>query len=113
MQMCDIPVRRLVVFVLLVLLPTGLCEQNQSRRAVAEHQLMHDRGRNIQSLKRLIWLSGAMEGLHTAQTRSLVAPVAREAPEDEDDPDVAALLRRLLRNFFQSPYGTRAVQREA
>ncbi|KAM9799797.1 parathyroid hormone 4 [Syngnathus typhle] len=113
MQMCDIPVRRLVVFVLLVLLPTGLCEQNQSRRAVAEHQLLHDRGRNIQSLKRLIWLSGAMEGLHTAQTRSLVAPVAREAPEDEDDPDVAALLRPLLRYFFQSPYGTRAVQREA
>uniref|UniRef100_A0A672ZYZ7 Parathyroid hormone 2 n=1 Tax=Sphaeramia orbicularis TaxID=375764 RepID=A0A672ZYZ7_9TELE len=36
-----------------------------SRRAVSEHQLMHDRGRSIQSLKRLIWLSGAIEGLHT------------------------------------------------
>uniref|UniRef100_A0A8C9ZYL0 Parathyroid hormone n=1 Tax=Sander lucioperca TaxID=283035 RepID=A0A8C9ZYL0_SANLU len=41
-----------------------------SRRAVTEHQLMHDRGQNIQSLKRLIWLSSAIEGLHTAQTRS-------------------------------------------
>ncbi|MEQ2172282.1 hypothetical protein GOODEAATRI_019518 [Goodea atripinnis] len=44
-----------------------------SRRAVTEHQLMHDRGRNIQSLKRLIWLSSAIEGLHTAQTRSAAA----------------------------------------
>lgn len=42
-----------------------------SRRAVTEHQLMHDRGRSIQSLKRLIWLSSAIEGLHTAQTRTL------------------------------------------
>uniref|UniRef100_A0A3Q2C9S4 Parathyroid hormone-related protein n=1 Tax=Cyprinodon variegatus TaxID=28743 RepID=A0A3Q2C9S4_CYPVA len=41
-----------------------------SRRAVTEHQLMHDRGRSIQSLKRLIWLSSAIEGLHTAQARS-------------------------------------------
>ncbi|KAL0154327.1 hypothetical protein M9458_050440 [Cirrhinus mrigala] len=32
---------------------------------------MHDRGRSIQSLKRLIWLSSAIEGLHTAQTRTL------------------------------------------
>uniref|UniRef100_A0A671NJK3 Parathyroid hormone-like hormone b n=1 Tax=Sinocyclocheilus anshuiensis TaxID=1608454 RepID=A0A671NJK3_9TELE len=44
-----------------------------SRRAVTEHQLMHDRGRSIQSLKRLIWLSSAIERLHTAQTRSLTA----------------------------------------
>ncbi|ROL45196.1 Parathyroid hormone-related protein [Anabarilius grahami] len=42
-----------------------------TRRAVTEHQLMHDRGRSIQSLKRLIWLSSAIEGLHTAQTRTL------------------------------------------
>uniref|UniRef100_A0A8C2HXE9 Uncharacterized protein n=1 Tax=Cyprinus carpio TaxID=7962 RepID=A0A8C2HXE9_CYPCA len=44
-----------------------------SRRAVTEHQLMHDRGRSIQSLKRLIWLSSAIEGLHTAQTHTLTA----------------------------------------
>ncbi|XP_067271282.1 parathyroid hormone 4 [Pseudorasbora parva] len=46
------------------------CQENE-RRAVTEHQLMHDRGRSIQSLKRLIWLSSAIEGLHTAQTRTL------------------------------------------
>ncbi|XP_029990810.1 parathyroid hormone 4 [Sphaeramia orbicularis] len=47
-------------------------QESESRRAVSEHQLMHDRGRSIQSLKRLIWLSGAIEGLHTAQTRAAV-----------------------------------------
>ncbi|KAJ8412209.1 hypothetical protein AAFF_G00144760 [Aldrovandia affinis] len=52
--------------------------QEQERRAVSEHQLMHERGRTIQSLKRLIWLSNAMEGLHTAQTR--------RAPQLDYDP---------------------------
>ncbi|KAJ8360698.1 hypothetical protein SKAU_G00172230 [Synaphobranchus kaupii] len=45
------------------------CQENE-RRAVTEHQLMHDRGRTVESLKRLIWLSNAMEGLHTAQRRT-------------------------------------------
>uniref|UniRef100_A0A8D3C8R5 Uncharacterized protein n=1 Tax=Scophthalmus maximus TaxID=52904 RepID=A0A8D3C8R5_SCOMX len=58
---------RWLAAMLLVALAAGQCQQNESRRAVSEHQLMHDRGRNIQSLKRLIWLSSAMEGLHTAQ----------------------------------------------
>ncbi|XP_043079675.1 parathyroid hormone 4 [Puntigrus tetrazona] len=53
------------------------CQENESRRAVTEHQLMHDRGRSIQSLKRLIWLSSAIEGLHTAQTRTLTADDSR------------------------------------
>ncbi|XP_072290194.1 parathyroid hormone 4 [Eucyclogobius newberryi] len=58
-----------------MLFTSGLC-QSDSRRAVSEHQLMHDRGRTVQSLKRLIWLSSAIEGLHTAQARGL-------APERE------------------------------
>ncbi|XP_076606822.1 parathyroid hormone 4 isoform X2 [Chaetodon auriga] len=69
MQMSHRPVLWLAVL-LFVIFTTGQCQQNDSRRAVTEHQLMHDRGRNIQSLKRLIWLSSAIEGLHTAQTRS-------------------------------------------
>ncbi|XP_051932337.1 parathyroid hormone 4 [Hippocampus zosterae] len=115
MQMCHTPMRQLAFFMLLVVFPAGLCEQNQSRRAVAEHQLMHDRGRNIQSLKRLIWLSGAMEGLHTAQTRSLApaAPVPRKASDAEVNPDVASLVHNFLSNFFNNPYGTRVAQREA
>uniref|UniRef100_A0AAY5KEW9 Uncharacterized protein n=1 Tax=Esox lucius TaxID=8010 RepID=A0AAY5KEW9_ESOLU len=62
------PVQSVAVMVLLVFI-VAHCQVNE-RRAVTEHQLMHDRGRSIQSLKRLIWLSTAMEGLHTAQTRS-------------------------------------------
>lgn len=38
---------------------------------------MHDRSRNIQSLKRLIWLSSAIEGLHTAETRSTALDPAK------------------------------------
>lgn len=86
------------------------CYPPSSRRAVTEHQLMHDRGRTIQSLKRLIWLSSAIEGLHTAQTRSsdfsptrfltlrlnpaLVPAAGRPQP---------AHVESLLRDFF-NPY---------
>ncbi|CAN9511987.1 unnamed protein product [Ophioblennius macclurei] len=70
MQMSHRPVQWLVVMLLDIYTGSGQCQQNESRRAVTEHQLMHDRGRNIQSLKRLIWLSSAIEGLHTAQARS-------------------------------------------
>uniref|UniRef100_A0A672GN24 Uncharacterized protein n=1 Tax=Salarias fasciatus TaxID=181472 RepID=A0A672GN24_SALFA len=66
MQMSHRPVRWLAVMLLVIFTVSCQCQQNQSRRAVTEHQLMHDRGRNIQSLKRLIWLSSAIEGLHTA-----------------------------------------------
>ncbi|KAF7643913.1 hypothetical protein LDENG_00231280 [Lucifuga dentata] len=38
---------------------------------------MHDRGRTMQSLKRFIWLSSAIEGLHTAQTRSADSSLAK------------------------------------
>ncbi|CAL8340838.1 unnamed protein product [Lota lota] len=65
--------RKPVLFLAVVvfaLVPAGRCQENDSRRSVTEHQLMHDRSRSIQSLRRLIWLSSAMEGLHTAQARS-------------------------------------------
>nr|XP_057911179.1 parathyroid hormone 4 [Doryrhamphus excisus] len=96
----------------LVVFPTGLCEQNQSRRSVTEHQLMHDRGRNIQTLKRLIWLSSAIEDLHTAQVRSadfrprktlnlaldpdLVIPAATKGPQADQ-------VQKLLRDFLTRP----------
>ncbi|XP_050951137.1 parathyroid hormone 4 isoform X1 [Labeo rohita] len=62
-----------VALMILMVVAAVQCQENESRRAVTEHQLMHDRGRSIQSLKRLIWLSSAIEGLHTAQTRTLTA----------------------------------------
>ncbi|XP_030634206.1 parathyroid hormone 4 [Chanos chanos] len=62
---------QLVAIMALAVFTVAYCQENE-RRAVTEHQLMHDRGRTIQSLKRLIWLSSAIEGLHTAQTRTAV-----------------------------------------
>lgn len=77
-----------------------------SRRAVTEHQLMHDRGRTIQSLKRLIWLSSAIEGLHTAQARS-AARVQDLGAKVLDPAGTAAAggvqpeqLQSILRDFF-------------
>uniref|UniRef100_A0A087YII7 Parathyroid hormone n=1 Tax=Poecilia formosa TaxID=48698 RepID=A0A087YII7_POEFO len=90
---------QLVAVMVLVIFTTGHCQQNDNRRAVTEHQLMHDRGRNIQSLKRLIWLSSAMEGLHTAQTRSAAAalnPVLIPAGENPRP----AQVQNMLRDFF-------------
>uniref|UniRef100_A0A146ZK40 Parathyroid hormone-related protein n=1 Tax=Fundulus heteroclitus TaxID=8078 RepID=A0A146ZK40_FUNHE len=108
MQLSHRPVQLFAVMVL-VIFPTGHCQQNESRRAVTEHQLMHDRGRSIQSLKRLIWLSSAIEGLHTAQTRSAVAaftpskllnsplnPVLNPAKESPQP----APVQNMLRDFF-------------
>ncbi|XP_016421669.1 uncharacterized protein LOC107750679 isoform X2 [Sinocyclocheilus rhinocerous] len=63
--------QRVALMILMVV--AAVQSQENERRAVTEHQLMHDRGRSIQSLKRLIWLSSAIERLHTAQTRTLTA----------------------------------------
>ncbi|XP_070708453.1 parathyroid hormone 4 [Pempheris klunzingeri] len=117
MQMSHKPVQWLTVM-LLVIFTMGRCQQNESRRAVTEHQLMHDRGRNIQSLKRLIWLSGAIEGLHTAQTRSAafnptkvlnlaLNPAVLPAT---GSPQVVRV-QSLLRDFF-NPYLTQLPDRE-
>ncbi|XP_042350074.1 parathyroid hormone 4 [Plectropomus leopardus] len=117
MQKSCRPVQRLAVLFLIVF-TTGQCQQNGSRRAVTEHQLMHDRSRNIQSLKRLIWLSSAIEGLHTAQTRS----AAYSPPKVLDLALNPALVpaagspqptrvQSLLRDFF-NPYLTQQPDRE-
>ncbi|XP_054641231.1 parathyroid hormone 4 [Dunckerocampus dactyliophorus] len=111
MQMSHTHMQRLFIM-FLVVFPTGLCEQNQSRRSVTEHQLMHDRGRNIQSLKRLIWLSSAIEDLHTAQIRS-AAFSPRKALNLALDPDLVpaatkdpqpAQVQKLLRDFLTIPH---------
>ncbi|AWP02323.1 Parathyroid hormone-like protein [Scophthalmus maximus] len=91
----------------------------RSRRAVSEHQLMHDRGRNIQSLKRLIWLSSAMEGLHTAQARSAAFNPTKVLEQDLDPAPAPAArgpqparVPSLLRDFF-NPYITQLPDRES
>ncbi|XP_058032083.1 parathyroid hormone 4-like [Ahaetulla prasina] len=47
------------------------CQETENKRAVTEHQLLNDRGRTLQSLKRLMWLHNAMGGVHTASGRDL------------------------------------------
>ncbi|XP_024916218.1 parathyroid hormone 4 [Cynoglossus semilaevis] len=96
----------------LVVFTVGRCQQ-ESRRAVSEHQLLHDRGRNIQSLKRLIWLSSAIEGLHTAQTRSTDYNPSRVLDLDLNPALVSAAqnsqsdrMQTFLRDFF-FPYVNR------
>ncbi|TWW62816.1 Parathyroid hormone-related protein [Takifugu flavidus] len=101
---------------MLVLVPTkrSLLLSHRSRRSVTEHQLMHDRGRNIQSLKRLFWLSSAIEGLHTAQSRSAalnpvkVSNLAMNPSLGSAQPAV----KSLLRGFF-NPYLTQLPEPEA
>ncbi|XP_067102443.1 parathyroid hormone 4 [Osmerus mordax] len=104
------PVQMLALMVLVVF-TISQCQETESRRAVTEHQLMHDRGRTIQSLKRLIWLSSAMEGLHTAQTRSALyppsfalsqGPVSGLAPfpARQDSGPSRGAMESLLRDFF-------------
>ncbi|TNN88807.1 hypothetical protein EYF80_001139 [Liparis tanakae] len=72
---------------------------------------MHDRGRNIQSLKRLIWLSSAMEGLHSADARSAEfnpTKALNAAPGNLQPSRVHGLLR----DFFH-PSLTQQQDREA
>ncbi|KAK7126320.1 hypothetical protein R3I94_017716 [Phoxinus phoxinus] len=87
-----------LAFMILMVIAAVQCQENE-RRAVTEHQLMHDRGRSIQSLKRLIWLSSAIEGLHTAQTRTLTP----------DDPD-SRWRSRAAAQIYSQPGHKRALE---
>uniref|UniRef100_A0A8C3YA05 Parathyroid hormone-related protein n=1 Tax=Catharus ustulatus TaxID=91951 RepID=A0A8C3YA05_CATUS len=53
-----------------------LCWFPCSRRAVSEHQLMHDKGRAVQGLKRLLWLQHALGAVHSASSREIPVPSA-------------------------------------
>ncbi|XP_069046539.1 parathyroid hormone 4 isoform X2 [Lepisosteus oculatus] len=82
------PRRAIQALIAVVCIVLALANSQESeKRAVTEHQYMHDKGRAMQSLKRLIWLSSAMGGLHTASTRDLSDPSdpspARDPPAEE------------------------------
>ncbi|KAM4746960.1 parathyroid hormone-related protein [Rhinophrynus dorsalis] len=65
----------LAVFILSCSLPAhgrpaqGL--NGRVRRAVSEHQLLHDKGRSLQELRRRIFLQNLIEGVNTAEIRAL------------------------------------------
>ncbi|XP_027753242.1 parathyroid hormone 4-like isoform X1 [Empidonax traillii] len=62
------------------------CQEIENRRAVTEHQLMHDRGRAFQGLKRLMWLHNALGTVHTASSRDVPPPHATWDAQKSQDP---------------------------
>ncbi|NXB86683.1 PTH4 protein, partial [Vidua macroura] len=58
----------------------------ENRRAVTEHQLLHDKGRALQGLKRLMWLHHALGAVHTASSRDIPLPNARWDAQKSQDP---------------------------
>ncbi|NWX34559.1 PTH4 protein, partial [Notiomystis cincta] len=64
----------------------AMCQDIENRRAVTEHQLMHDRGRAAQGLKRLQWLHHALGAVHTASSGEIPLPNARWDAQRSQNP---------------------------
>ncbi|NWV59560.1 PTH4 protein, partial [Malurus elegans] len=60
------------------------CQDIENRRAVTEHQLMHDKGRTFQGLKRLLWLHHALGAVHTASSRDIPLPNVQKSQDSSD-----------------------------
>ncbi|NXP95513.1 PTH4 protein, partial [Passerina amoena] len=58
----------------------------ENRRALSEHQLLHDKGRAVQGLKRLLWLQHALGAVHTASSRDTPLPGAAWDSQQSQDP---------------------------
>lgn len=59
-----------------------------SKRAVSEHQLLHDKGKSIQDLRRRFFLHHLIAEIHTAEIRatSEVSPNSKPAPNTKNHP---------------------------
>ncbi|NXD43069.1 PTH4 protein, partial [Copsychus sechellarum] len=64
----------------------AMCQDLENRRAVSEQQLLHDKGRAVQGLKRLQWLQHALAAVHTASSRELPLPSASWGVQESQDP---------------------------
>ncbi|XP_043944129.1 parathyroid hormone-related protein [Protopterus annectens] len=53
---------------------------NRVKRAVAEHQLLHDKARSLQDQRRRIYLQNLIEGVNTAEIRSLSDVILNTKP---------------------------------
>ncbi|XP_005871906.1 parathyroid hormone-related protein [Myotis yumanensis] len=58
------------------------------KRAVSEHQLLHDKGKSIQDLRRRFFLHNLIAEIHTAEIRttSEVSPNSKPAPNTKNHP---------------------------
>uniref|UniRef100_A0A8C8SB47 Parathyroid hormone like hormone n=1 Tax=Pelusios castaneus TaxID=367368 RepID=A0A8C8SB47_9SAUR len=61
---------------------------HRTKRAVSEHQLLHDKGKSIQDLRRRIFLQNLIEGVNTAEIRatSEVSPNPKPATNTKNYP---------------------------
>ncbi|KAK1152834.1 parathyroid hormone 4-like [Acipenser oxyrinchus oxyrinchus] len=73
-------------------------QEVENKRAVTEHQFMHDKGRAMQSLKRLIWLSSAMREVHTAGRRDISS--ADPVWDGQESPSVRASRAETIRQLL-------------
>uniref|UniRef100_A0A8D0HUH6 Parathyroid hormone like hormone n=1 Tax=Sphenodon punctatus TaxID=8508 RepID=A0A8D0HUH6_SPHPU len=62
--------------------------RRRHKRAVSEHQLLHDKGKSIQDLRRRIFLQNLIEGVNTAEIRatSEVSPNPKPATNTKNYP---------------------------
>ncbi|KAM6044094.1 parathyroid hormone 4-like [Chlamydotis macqueenii] len=82
------------------------CQDGENKRAVTEHQLMHDKGRAFQGLKRLMWLHNALGSVHTASSRDISLSNAMWDLQKSQDPtdlyssisrdETSSLMKQLL-----------------
>uniref|UniRef100_A0A8D2D8N3 Parathyroid hormone-related protein n=1 Tax=Sciurus vulgaris TaxID=55149 RepID=A0A8D2D8N3_SCIVU len=70
------------------LLPLLFFCSSDSKRAVSEHQLLHDKGKSIQDLRRRFFLHHLIAEIHTAEIRatSEVSPNSKPAPNTKNHP---------------------------
>ncbi|XP_064354216.1 parathyroid hormone 4-like [Dromaius novaehollandiae] len=81
-------------------------QDTENKRAVTEHQLMHDKGRAFQGLKRLMWLHNALGSVHTASSRDVSLSNAMWDSQKSRDPseldssisrdETSSLMKQLL-----------------
>ncbi|NXW53719.1 PTH4 protein, partial [Eurystomus gularis] len=76
----------LTILTILFLACFATCQDTETRRAVTEHQLMHDKGRAFQGLKRLMWLHNALGSVHTASSRDIALADATWDSQKSRDP---------------------------
>uniref|UniRef100_A0A672UX98 PTH4 protein n=1 Tax=Strigops habroptila TaxID=2489341 RepID=A0A672UX98_STRHB len=86
------------------------CQDTGNKRAVTEHQLMHDKGREFQGLKRLMWLHNALGSVHTASSRDISLSNAMWDSQKSQDPSdlynsinrdkTSSLMKQLLETSF-------------
>ncbi|XP_030329082.1 parathyroid hormone 4-like [Strigops habroptila] len=84
-----LPQRSLQMVTLLAILSFtcfATCQDTGNKRAVTEHQLMHDKGREFQGLKRLMWLHNALGSVHTASSRDISLSNAMWDSQKSQDP---------------------------